>query len=96
MAELLTGLSDCRRVHDGHESRRVGHQHAIEERLVGVLELRQVDVALEVSCLAVELRERSFELRVEIVDALGEQTEESEGLALLLAEGRRLVAARVM
>src|SRR3989475_2731035 len=96
VAELLAGLADRRRVDDRHEPRRIGHEDAIEERFVRVLQLREIDVALEVGRLAVELREGSPQLRVEIVDTLGKKTEEAKGLTLLLAECRRLVEARVM
>ena len=46
--------------------------------VVGVLQRREEDVPLEVRRLAVELREGSLQLRVEVVDALREQTEEAE------------------
>ena len=96
VAELLTGLADGRCVHDRHEPGRVGHEHAVEERLIGVLELREIDVSLEVGRLAVELRERPSQLRIEIVDTLREKAEKPECFALLVAERRRLVAPRVM
>src|SRR5437773_1364809 len=69
--ELLTRLADRRRVDDRKEARWVGHEHAVEERLVGVLELRQIDVPLEIGRLAVELSERATQLRVEVVDPFG-------------------------
>src|SRR5256885_7360808 len=60
------------------------------------MQVLQRDGARELGRLAVELRERPPKLRVEIVDAFGEKTEKAEGLALLRAECRRLVPARVM
>src|ERR671934_188355 len=61
VAELLAGLPHCRRVDDRHEAGRVGHEHAIEERLVRVLQLREIDVALEIGRLPVQLRERTMQ-----------------------------------
>ena len=62
----------------------------------GPLPSREVDVPLEIGGLAVELRERSPQLRVEIVDALGKKTQEPERLPLFLVECGRLVAARAV
>src|SRR5712691_6353976 len=66
--ELLASLADRRRVHEGKEPRRVGHEQAVEERLVGVLQRREVDVALQVRGLRVQLRERAPRLGLEIVN----------------------------
>ena len=96
MAELLAGLADSRRVHDRHEASRVAHEQAIEERFVGVLQLREIDVALEVRRLRVELHLRATDLRVEIVDSLREEPEETQLLALGFGERGRLVEARVV
>ena len=91
MAEAKAGLAHRRRVHERQEPGGIGHEDPIEERLVGVLELREVDVPLEIGRLRVELRHRASQLRLKIVDALGKQPEQAESLALVLVESGGLV-----
>ena len=52
VAELLAALADGRRVDDRQHLDDVVEQQAVEEHLVGVLEVAQVDVAREVVGLA--------------------------------------------
>ncbi len=51
VAELLAGEADRRRVDDRHHLGQVVEQEPVEQRLVGVLELAQVDVPFEVGRL---------------------------------------------
>ena len=96
VAEAKAGLAHRRRVHERQEPAGIGHEDPIEERLVGVLELREVDVPLEIGRLRVELRHRASQLRLKIVDALGKQPEQAESLALVLVESRGLVQPGVV
>ena len=57
VAELLAGPADGRRVDDRHELLEVLEEHAVEERLVAVLQRGQADVALEVVALAADVLE---------------------------------------
>ena len=68
VAELQARLADRRGVDDRQEPRRVGHQHLVEERLVGVEQLDQVDVALQVGGLLAELLQDALDLGLVAVD----------------------------
>ena len=69
VAKLLAGFAHGRRVDERHEVRRVRHQGLVVESLVVVLERRQVDVSLQVSCLLAELEEDAAKLIFLGVDA---------------------------
>src|SRR5262249_55704912 len=64
VTELQTGFADGRVVHDGHESRRVRHDRAVEEGLVDVQQVDQVNIALQVGGLVPELLHHPAKLEV--------------------------------
>ena len=78
VAKFLARLAHGRRVDQRHEVRRVRHQRLVIERLVVVLERRQVDVSLQVGCLLAELEEDAPKLVFLGVDALRDEPQEPE------------------
>ena len=90
VAELLAGLAHRRRVDDGHELFEMVGQEPIEERRVAVLERGQADVPLEGVVLALQMLPLELHLLLDALDAVGQQSTQAEGLALVLAEGHVL------
>jgi hypothetical protein len=80
VVELQAGLRNRRVVHDFEEACRVGHQGAIEERLVRVEQIYQVDKAVEVGGLALELQQDTGELSFNRLRYIGNQTNHAERL----------------
>ena len=64
MPELQAGLADRRGIHDRQETRRVGHQHLVEQRLVGVKQADKVDVAVQVGGFGRQLLHHPLDLRL--------------------------------
>ena len=76
--------------------RGIAAQELVEEAFVPVLELGEVDVALEVVRAHGELPERTRDLRAARLDLLGEEPLEPERLALFGGEGGALVEALIV
>jgi hypothetical protein len=93
--ELQAGLADRRVVDDRQETRRVGHQHLVEERLGGVEQLDQVDVAFQVGGLLAELLRRAPDLGLLATHRGGQEPGQAQGVALGLGKGGGLVEPRV-
>jgi hypothetical protein len=94
--ELLTCLTDRRRIDQRHEARRVRHQNRIVQRLVANLEVRQqkrfLQVVIEIGQLGVNPRNLEFEGRAD-----GRQDSFHAGRApLCLAERCTLVQPRIV
>ena len=91
VAELLAGAADGGRVDDGQELVEVVGQHAVEERLVAVLQRCQPDVLLEVIRLAAQVLELEGRLLVDRHHPRRQQPAQAEPFALVLGEGGALV-----
>jgi len=85
--ELQAGLADRGIVHDGQESDGVGHQHLVEQRLVGIKKPDEVDVAFQVSRLRTELLHHAADLDFLRVHPRGKESRQAQRLALSFAEG---------
>jgi hypothetical protein len=70
---LQARLADRRVVEDRQEPGRVGHRDLVEERLVGVEQGDQRDVALQVGGLLAELLQDALDLRLFAVDPGGHE-----------------------
>ena len=95
VAELLAGAPDRGRVDDRQQLLEVLQEHAVEERLVAVLEGGQPDVALEVVRLPAHVLELEAHLLLDVHHAGRQEAAQGEVLALLVAEGGVLVEDRV-
>ena len=73
VTELLARLPDRGRVHDGHHCFEVFRQHAVEERLVAILQAREVDVTLEVVLLPAVVLEHARDLLLDREDVRRQQ-----------------------
>ena len=82
MPELQARLADRRIVDDRQEPGRVGHQHLVEERLVGVEQLDQVDVPFEVGGLLAELLQGALHLGLFGVHGGGQEPGQAQRLPL--------------
>jgi len=91
MAEFLAGFGDDRGVNDRQHLLNVVEKQAVKKNLVGVLQLAEVDVTLEI----VVLTEISFAsangLFFNGFDHRREQAVQAEGLSLLMGEGGAFV-----
>ncbi len=92
---LLARLAHHRGVDDRHHLVDVLEHQAVEQRLVAVLEARQVDELLEVGRLHLEVLVRPVELLVHGADGRRHQAEDVELVALPPREGGALVRVRV-
>src|SRR5207344_2176847 len=73
VAEFQAGFADGGVVDDRQEARGIGHQGAIEQRLVVIEEPDQIDVAIDVAGLVPELLPYALELHVLRFDGVGQQ-----------------------
>ena len=85
VAELLAALADHRRVDDRQHLDDVVEQQPVEEHLVGVLQVAQVDVPLEVVVLPPVGLVGADHLLVQRLDLRRQQAVQAEAPALLLA-----------
>ena len=92
---LLARLADDRRVDDRHHLVDVLEGQAVEERLVAVLQARQVDELLEVARLRLEVLVGPVHLLANGADGRRNQAAEVELVALPLRERGALVGERV-
>ena len=92
---LLARLAHDRRVDDRHHLVDVLEGQAVEERLVAVLQARQVDELLEVARLRLEVLVGPVHLLVDVAHGRRHQAAEVELVALPLREGGALVGERV-
>ena len=92
---LLARLADHRRVDDRHHLVDVLEGQAVEERLVAVLQARQVDELLETARLRLEVLVGPVHLLVHGAHGRRHQAAEVELVALPLREGGALVGERV-
>ena len=91
MAVELAGLAHGRGVDDRQELDQVLDQHAVEERLVAVLEGGKADVFLEVVGLGPDVLELEGDLLLDGEARVGEQPPEAEPIALLPGERGTLI-----
>ena len=95
MAVELAGPSHGRRIDDGQQFHEVLDQHAVEERLVAVLEDGQADELLQVVSLGPQVLQLQGDLLLDRQRRGGHQAVQIELLAFLRGEGRSLVVHRV-
>ena len=89
-------VANGRVVHDGKESRRIGHDRAVEERLIVIEQIDEVDVAVEIRRLVRELQHDAAQLQVFRLGRVGDEADEPERLTLRLGVGRRLVEGGIV
>ena len=95
MAVELARLADRGRIDDRHHLFQVVGHHAVEERLVAVLQAHEVDVALEVGVLPAVGLEHARDLLVEGEDVRRQQPAQSQGDTLGRGERRPFVQQRI-
>jgi hypothetical protein len=96
VSEGEAGIGDRRVVEDRHKARRVGHDGAVEQRLVPVRQPDQIDVAFEVGRFCIEMTHDALDLPVEALDRMRQQPLQPTCAALFEAEGSTLVANRIV
>ena len=96
VAELQARLAHRRVIQNRQEPRRIGHDHLVEQHLIGVQQPDQVDVALQIGRLVAELLQRPPDLGLLAVHPGRQQPGQAERLALGLREGRGLVTLRIV
>lgn len=89
VAEFQAGLADGGVVDDRQEARGIGHQGAIEQRLVVIEEPDQIDVAIDVAGLVPELLQYALELHVLGFDGVGQQPGQLQRFAFGVHKGGR-------
>ena len=94
VGELLTRLAHGRGVDDRQHLGQMVGQQAIEQGLVGVLDVAQIDVLVHVVAKRHELAIGAFGLLFDGLDVLGQQAFQIEAAALLAGEGAALVEQR--
>jgi hypothetical protein len=92
MAEFQASLAHGWVVDDWEKACRVGHEHPIEQRLVGIQEPHQVDIAFEVRGLMAEVHD-ALNLHVFRIDGLRHESDQRQRLTFRLGEGGGLVQA---
>ncbi len=90
-AEFLATLTDGWRVDDRQQLFEVADQERVEQRLVGVLQLAQKGIALDVRLVAAQRLEAARDLLVQRQDVGRQQAVQIERLALGFGERRALV-----
>ena len=96
MPELLARLAHGGRVDQRHEFGGVAGEQLVVEPLVAILQFREIDILVERGGLLLKLNALTLQLRLGIFHAIGDQTDQTEALAFLFAEGGALVEARVV
>ncbi len=91
MAELQADVADRGIVDDRKEPSRIGHDGAIEQRLVVVEQVDQIDVAVEVGRLVTELHVHALQLDIHFFGDVRHEADDTERLLFRLGECRRLV-----
>ena len=94
VGELLARLAHGRGVDDRQHLGQMVGQQAIEQGLVGVLDVAQIDVLVHVVAKRHELTIGAFGLLFDGLDVLGQQAFQIEAAALLAGEGAALVEQR--
>jgi len=74
---------------------RVRHEHAVEERLVVILQLRQVDVFFQIVGLVRQLKMYPPNLICLGIDPFGQKPVQAQRLALGLGERGRFIQLRI-
>ena len=95
MAELQAGVTHSWRVDQRQETCRIGPEQPVEERFVSILQGGEENVFLEIGRFLIQLLQNSLYLNLFTVDALRQQANQPQRLALGLAEGGRLVEMRI-
>ena len=91
VAKRQAGIGDGGVIDDRHEARRIAHQRLEEQRLVAVAQAHEIDVALEVAGLGVEMPHHPLDLSVQGLDAGRQQALDAVLAPLLVGEGGALV-----
>ena len=96
MPEFQASLADRGVVYDRQESHRVGRQHFVEERLIGVEQPDEIDVPFQVRWLRRQLLYDPLDLRFLAIDTRGQEPGQAQHLPLGLRESRGLIELRVV
>ena len=96
VAESEAGVGDGRVIEDRYEARRVGHHGAVEQRLVPVRQADQIDIALKIAGLRVEVLHHALDLPVQGFHRMRKQAFQPVLAALLQSERRPFVANGVI
>lgn len=96
VGELLARLAHGRGVDDGQHLGQVVVQQTVKERLVGVLDIAQIDVLVQIVAKRHELAVGTLGLLFDGLDILGQQPFQIEAAALLAGEGAALVEQRCL
>ncbi len=91
VAEREASVGNGRVIDNRHEPRRIGHERVIEQRLVPVREPDQIDVALEIARLGLEVLQHTLALSIEALHGRGQKSLQSVAAALVGAESSPLV-----
>ncbi len=62
MTELEAGVGDRGVIDDRHEAGRVAHQRLVEQGFVAIAKTDEIDVALEIARLLVEMAHNALDL----------------------------------
>ena len=95
VTEQLAGRADHRRVDDGRSFLQVLDHEAVKKHLVGVLQLAQVDVLVEIADPGGIGRIGTLQLRLQGFDLGRQQPVQTEQIAFLFGEGSALVEERM-
>ena len=97
LREILADAADGRRVHERRDLADLVHQHAVEERLVPVVQVLQHQVlAQRVVGVLAHLPEEGVALLADLADVGGQEAAQPEAVALLRRERGALVPQRVL
>ena len=96
MSPPLAGEANCRRVDDWHHLAEMVVHHAIEQRLIPLLQRDQINVFLQIVRLAAETLQHAVDLFGLGVDAGRDEATESERVALGGGERRAFVEQRIV
>ena len=96
VAEGKAGIGNSRIIEDRYEARRVGHDRAVKQCLVPVRQTDQIDVALEIRRLRVEVLHHALDLPVKIFHRMRQKAFQPVSAALFGSECRTPVANGVV
>ena len=94
LREAFTGGADGRGVDNRHHFVEVVADQAVEQRFVGILDIAQVDVLVDLGFKSLVLDPRAFGLLFNGFDHFRQQTQQVEAAALFHAEGATFVEQR--